>query len=316
MTAIKSTPFLGLLLLVGVLPASSQQVLGTVVLPAELSGSGEARYLRSEREHSHVVFRDCPACPEMVVVPAGSFMMGSPASEEGRLDDEGPQHRVTIGSSFAVGVHEVTFSEWNACVSAGGCGGYDPDDDGRGRGHRPVIHVSWEDAQGYVQWLSGETGERYRLLTEAEWEYVARAGTQTARYWGETESGQCRYGNGADLDLESKYRERLQEGFVWVRCSDEHAETAPAGWYQPNAFGLHDVLGNVWEWTEDCWNEDYSGAPSDGGAWLSGDCSMRVLRGGSWVNQPMVLRSAYRGRYPAGDRENNYGFRVARTMNQ
>ena len=144
------------------------------------------------------VFRDCAACPEMVVVPAGSFMMGSPTSEEGRYDDEGPRHRVTIGSPFSVGVYEATFAEWDGCVRAGGCGGYRPEDEGWGRGSRPVMNVSWEDAQEYVRWLSRETGQRYRLLSEAEWEYVARAGTQTARYWGESESGQCRYGNGYD----------------------------------------------------------------------------------------------------------------------
>ena len=143
-------------------------------------------------------FRDCAACPEMVVVPAGSFMMGSPESSVEAYSDEKPHHRVTIGYAFAVGVYEVTFAEWDACAGAGGCGGYRPGDYGWGRGSRPVINVSWEDAREYVRWLSRETGEEYRLLTEAEWEYVARAGTQTERYWGESETGQCRYGNGYD----------------------------------------------------------------------------------------------------------------------
>ena len=124
--------------------------------------------------------------------------MGSPASEEGRYDDEGPQHSVAIPAPFAVGVYEVTFAEWDACVRAGGCGGYAPDDEGWGRGSRPVINVSWDDAQAYLSWLSQQTGARYRLLSEAEWEYVARAGSVTARYWGESESGQCRYANGYD----------------------------------------------------------------------------------------------------------------------
>ena len=257
-------------------------------------------------------FSDCAACPEMVVVPAGSFMMGSPASEEGRFDDEGPQHRVTIGSPFAVGVYEVTFAEWDGCVRAGGCGGYRPEDEGWGRGSRPVINVSWEDAQEYVRWLSRETGQRYRLLSEAEWEYVARAGTQMARYWGESESGQCRYGNGYDrtghAELEYGYSEP-------VTCSDGYVHTAPGGLFEPNAFGLYDVLGNVWEWTEDCWNESYSGAPPDGSAWRSGDCSRRVLRGGSWFSAPRDLRSAFRFRYSAGNRFSHFGFRVARTIN-
>ena len=236
------------------------------------------------------VFRDCAACPEMVVVPAGSFMMGSPASEEGRYDGEGPRHRVTIGSPFSVGVYEVTFAEWDGCVRAGGCGGYRPEDEGWGRGSRPVMNVSWEDAQEYVRWLSRETGQRYRLLSEAEWEYVARAGTQTARYWGESESGQCRYGNGYDRDGHAELE------FIWepVTCSDGYVRTAPVGLFEPNAFGLYDVLGNVWEWTQDCWNDNYSGAPPDGSAWRSGDCSRRVLRGGSWVFGPGNLRSALR----------------------
>ena len=171
------------------------------------------------------VFRDCAACPEMVVVPAGSFMMGSPESSEEAYSDERPQHRVTIESPFAVGVYEVTFAEWDGCVRAGGCGGYRPEDQGWGRGSRPVINVSWEDAQEYVRWLSRETGQRYRLLSEAEWEYVARAGTQTARYWGESESGQCRYGNGYDRTGHAE----LEYPWEPVTCSDGYEYTAPVG---------------------------------------------------------------------------------------
>ena len=247
----------------------------------------------------------------MVVVPAGSYMMGSPASEEGRFDDEGPRHRVTIGYSLAVGVYEVTFAEWDACVAAGRCGGYRPDDRGWGRGSRPVIGVSWEDAREYVRWLARETGERYRLLSEAEWEYVARAGTETARYWGENESGQCRYGNGYDRTGDAKHDYDRES----VECSDGYAVTAPVGVYQANAFGLHDMLGNALEWAEDCWNGSYSGAPSDGSAWLSGDCSQRVLRGGSYGDRPGNLRSAIRVGLSAGYRYGVFGFRVARAMN-
>ena len=259
-------------------------------------------------------FSDCTVCPEMVVVPPGSYMMGSPANEADRDDDEGPPHRVTIGYLLAVGVYEVTFAEWEACVAAGGCGGYRPDDAGWGRGSRPVIHVSWEDAQEYVRWLSLETGEEYRLLSESEWEYVARAGTETARYWGEGESGQCRNANGEDLFLESVFGET---GSPMADCSDGYAYTAPVATYLANAFGLHDVLGNVWEWTEDCWNESYTGAPSDGSAWRSGLCSFRVVRGGSWSGKPSLLRSATRDRSSAGSggRGLSDGFRVARTMN-
>ena len=175
-----------------------------------------------------------------------------------------------------------------------------------------MINVSWEDAQDYVRWLSRETGEGYRMLSESEWKYVARAGTTTARYWGESESGQCRYGNGYDRTGEA------ERDFNWdfVDCSDGYAETAPVGVYEANAFGLHDVLGNVWEWTQDCRNGSYSGAPSDGSAWRSGDCSWRVLRGGSWYYLPGILRLANRADLSAGTR-NNYdlGFRVARTIN-
>ena len=175
-----------------------------------------------------------------------------------------------------------------------------------------MINVSWEDARAYVRWLSGETGYEYRLLTEAEWEYVARAGTQTARYWGESESGQCRYGNGYDQTGLAELR------FTYVdpaSCSDGYARTAPVGMFEPNGFGLYDVLGNAWEWTQDCWNASYAGAPADGSAWSSGDCSWRVLRGGSWGSEPSKLRSALHFRYLAGDRGYDHGFRVARTMN-
>ena len=245
-------------------------------------------------------FSDCDVCPQMVIVPAGTFTMGSAASEEGRYDNEGPRHSVTIPAPFAVGVYEVTFAEWDACVRAGGCGGYAPADEGWGRGSRPVINVIWDDAQAYISWLSQQTGARYRLLSEAEWEYVARAGTRTARYWGEGESRQCRNANGRD---------------DFVSCSDGYDYTAPVGSFAPNAFGLYDVIGNVWEWTQDCWNGSYAGAPSDGSAWQSGECDRRVLRGGSWFFNPWFLRSAYRCGIATDYRFNYFGFRVARTLN-
>ena len=247
-------------------------------------------------------FRDCEGCPEVVVVPAGSYVMGSPSSEEGRWGNEGPQHRVTIREPFAVGVYEVTFEEWAACVSAGGCDGYVPDDQGWGRGRPPVINVSWEDAQRFVAWLRDETGEPYRLLSEAEWEYAARAGTTTPFHTGSTIAtsqanydGDYTYGDGRA----GVYRE----------------QTVKVGSFAPNGFGLHDVHGNVWEWVEDCWNDSYRGAPSDGTAWRSGDCSRRVVRGGGWISGPGVLRSAFRSGLDSGFRLNESGFRVARTLN-
>ncbi|MDR2858021.1 MAG: formylglycine-generating enzyme family protein [Novosphingobium sp.] len=236
------------------------------------------------------VFRDRPVAPEMVVIPAGTFMMGSPASERGRYGDEGPQHQVRV-PAFAAGKYEVTFAEWDACVADGGCGEYKPDDAGWGRGRRPVINVSWDDAQSYVMWLSRTTGKRYRLLSEAEWEYAARAGTTTA------------YSTGVSIDAsQANFEER---GL---------ARTEAVGNYRANGFGLHDVHGNVWEWVQDCWNESYQGAPADGRAQTTGDCSQRVLRGGSWGSNAANLRSALRGGLASGARSSFFGFRVARTL--
>ena len=239
-------------------------------------------------------FRDCAECPLMVVVPAGSFMMGSPAGELSRRDGEGPVHRVSISQPFAVGKHEVTFAEWDACVSAGGCG-HRRDDFGWGRGTRPVINVSWTDAQSYVEWLSGETGARYRLLSESEWEYAARAGT-TTRYWWGNEIGR----NRANCD---------GCGSRW-----DFRETAPVGSFPSNGFGLHDMHGNVWEWVEDCWHDSYSGAPTDESAWTTGDCSGRIHRGGAWSSGPWRLRSAVRSGTSTFNQNDNLGFRVARTL--
>ena len=248
-----------------------------------------------------LTFRDCPTCPEMAPVRAGSFMMGSPSSEKRRSDNEGPRHRVTIPKPFAVGKYEVTLAEWDACVKDGGCGGYRPGDEGWGRTRRAVIYVSWDDTKAYVKWLSEKTVKRYRLLREAEWEYAARAGTTTPFHFGSTIStsqanydGNHTYGGGA----KGLYRKK----------------TVPVGSFPANGFGLHDVHGNIWEWVEDCWNRNYKGAPSDGSAWTSGDCSRRVLRGGSWLSFPWLLRSAYRKRGGAGHRGHGFGFRVARTL--
>ena len=252
--------------------------------------------------------------PEMVVVPSGSFRMGSPSNETGRGDDEGPQRTVTISKPFAVGKFEVTWAEWEACVDDGGCSDnsnkkYSSSTDqkyagdaGYGRGTRPVINVDWNDAKAYVRWLSRKTGDSYRLLSEAEWEYVARAGTNTAYWWG----------NQASHDYANYGKDQCCEGLATGR--DRWENTAPVGSFSANAIGLHDLHGNVWEWTEDCWNSSYSGAPSDGSAWLSGACDLRVLRGGSWDINPNRLRSAYRGGYYTSDRLVNLGFRIARTL--
>ena len=285
---------------------------------AERQRKAEAKRLAREgaRKEPGYRFRDCEECPELVVVPAGSYMMGSPESEAERADEEGPRHRVTIARPFAVGVTEVTRGEFGRFVRETGhstgnaCWTYEGGEwNGRsGRGWRnpgfsqtdahPVVCVSWEDAQAYLRWLSRETGKRYRLLSESEWEYAARAGTGTSRYWGNGESGQCAHANGADRALKRRYSD-----WEWstASCDDGHIQTAPVGSFAANGYGLRDVLGNVWEWVEDCWHESYTGAPSDGGAWTGGgDCERRVLRGGSWNFGPRYVRSADRYRYPSG----------------
>ena len=279
-------------------------------------------------------FQDCPGCPKMVVVPSGSFMMGSPEDEEGRSHNEGPMHEVTIGYQLAVGVYPVTFDEWDACVSDGGCGGHEPEDQGWSRGIRPVINVDWNDAKRYVGWLSWKTGKGYRLLSESEWEYVARAGTGTSYWWG-NEIGRNRAncdGCGSQWDDEKT----SSVGSILAGASAAAAKvsalamaspfglygihgnvrkTLPVGSFSANAFGLYDVYGNVKEWVEDCWNDgDYDGAPTDGSAWESGKCGQRVLRGGSWNSGARGLRSASRGWSTAGNRGSGVGFRVARTL--
>jgi len=271
------------------------------------------------------LFVDCLWCPVMTVVPAGEFRMGSPASEAGRTESEGPRRMVAIAKPFAVGVHEVTFAQWQMCLDGGGCRGYYPDDAGWGREWRPVIHVAWEDAQAYVEWLSRETGEEYRLLSEAEWEYAARAGTTSSRYWGDDVTMQCEFANGADSDFE---RYRTVYGGDWeaadvAPCHDGAFATAEVGSYPPNAFGLYDVLGNVWELTADCWHETYAGAPADGGVRVGGDCDRHVLRGGGHFSYPTSLRGAHRSTARSSfdfDRDSgprsffDMGFRVARTI--
>jgi formylglycine-generating enzyme required for sulfatase activity len=278
-------------------------------------------------------FRDCPRCPEMVVIPTGSFQMGSPASEVGRQDDEGPVHRVQIAQPFALGRREVTVGEFGAFVAATayrteaeksqGCAAwngtewaYDTKRNWRAPGFtqgddHPVVCVSWNDARAYLEWLSKESGQAYRLPSEAEWEYAARAGTTTARFWAERADQACPYANVADKSYAAKYPD-----FQWLihRCDDRHVHTAPVGSFKPNAFELLDILGNVWEWTEDCWNDSYNGAPSDGSAWTKGDCGRRVSRGGSWADEPVFVRSAGRFRDGTGGRGGYTGFRPARTL--
>lgn len=234
------------------------------------------------------VFRDCDFCPQMVVVPAGSFTMGG--------ESEGPRHRVTIARRFAVSKFEITFAEWDACVNAGGCGGHRAGDRIWGRGQRPAIYVSWRDARSYVRWLQQFLGQPYRMLSEAEWEYAARAGTRSAFPWGAAAGRNRANCKGC--------------GSRW-----DGRKTAKAGTFPANAFGLHDMHGNVREWVQDCWHASYRGAPADGSAWTEGaDCRKRVLRGGAWSDIPWDMRSGRRmsGRWK--DRNSKTGFRVALTL--
>jgi formylglycine-generating enzyme required for sulfatase activity/serine/threonine protein kinase len=256
-----------------------------------------ARLRTQPAAHEHPTagktFRDCADCPEMIVVPSGSFTMGSPSSEAGHFDDESPQHQVTIGYSFAVGKYPVTRDEYARFASETGANSEWQNPGFAQTGRDPVVNVNWDDAKAYVAWLTQKTGKRYRLLSEAEYEYADRARTTTAYWWGDSDADLCTYANGDPCHKKG---------------------TVPVGSYPPNAFGLYDMAGNAWEWTEDCWNDSYAGAPDDGTAWTAGACGQRVLRGGSWNVSARDLRSASRLGDSTGYRRSDDGFRVARTL--
>jgi formylglycine-generating enzyme required for sulfatase activity len=260
--------------------------------------------------------------------------MGSPGSETGRFDEEGPQHTVTIGKPFAAGKFHVTVDQFAAFVAESGydagskCWTYEgviPEERSGGSwrnpgftqgGSHPAVCLNWNDANAYVDWLAHKTGKTYRLLTEAEWEYAARARTEPGAYprylFGNEERDLCRYGNGADQA--AKGRIAGAKDWTVAPCNDRYAYTSPVGSFAANGFGLYDMQGNAWQWTEDCYHDSYAGAPADGRAWTTGDCSSHVLRGGSWYYDPIYLRSAYRGRTLPDDRNDDVGFRVARTL--
>jgi formylglycine-generating enzyme required for sulfatase activity len=246
--------------------------------------------------------QDNPQAPIMAVIPAGAFDMGSPPTQPGRGKFEDPQHNVTIAHAFALARNDVTFDQWDACVADGGCNGYRPADAGWGRGSRPVINVSWEDAQTYVAWLSAKTGKHYRLPTEAEWEYAARGGTSTAYWWGDV----------ADHDHANYGADTCCSGLA--AGSDQWFATSPTGAFAPNPFGLFDMNGNVMQLVADCWHFNYLGAPADGSAWDDERCGMRMARGGSWSSTPSFIRSADRIFIPQATRDNLMGFRVARDL--
>jgi formylglycine-generating enzyme required for sulfatase activity len=276
----------------------------------------------------------------MVWVPAGGFTMGVPSGEEER---EGvpqefrgrstPQLRVTV-PRFALGVHTVTRGECLAFAAATGrpvgasCWHFT--DIGGGNwnfrernglnwtnpgfsqsGNEPIVCVNWHDASAYAAWLSSRTGRRYRLPSEAEWEYAARAGTPGPRWWGGREAA-CAHANVRDFSFAGHYN--FQRDSTYFQCADGFAHTAPVGSFPANPFGLRDMLGNVWQWTADCWNPTLSGQPANGAARLTGDCSLRVVRGGAWNSDPGVVRAGFRTWSPPGSRNSNTGFRVARTQ--
>jgi formylglycine-generating enzyme required for sulfatase activity len=238
-------------------------------------------------------FKECSSqCPQMVVLPAGTFVMGSPVDEKDRSEHEGPQHKVILDKPFAVSKFEVTFDQWDTCIAYGDC----PlvRDSAFGRGRRPVINVTWDDAQRYVTWLSAMTGKNYRLLSEAEWEYAARAGTSSRFSFGDDET-------------------KLPD-YAWYAANSD-SKTHEVGEKLPNAFGLYDMHGNVWEWVQDCYGP-YTQGTSNGLASTSGDCSRHVVRGGSWYYNVQNLRSATRDKNAIDNRFNSLGFRVGRTLSR
>ncbi|MBV9064080.1 MAG: formylglycine-generating enzyme family protein [Alphaproteobacteria bacterium] len=260
----------------------------------------EAEFSNWQQSHPRGELWDAPVAPKMVAVRAGSFLMGSPANELGRWPTEGPQHQVTIGRDFAVSAYPITFNEWDACVQDGGCNGYTPSDEHWGRGNMPVINVSWEDAEAYAAWLTNRSGHRYRLLSEAEYEYAERAGTATPYSTGQTISpNQANFFDTATMSQSA---------------GPEGRQPMKVGSFPPNTFGLYDMQGNIWEWVQDCWNDSYQKVPSDGSAMARGDCQRRVVRGGGFNRERKFMRAASRYWIVGQLRSALAGFRVAREL--
>ena len=251
-------------------------------------------------DHAGAFFKDCAECPEMAAIPAGSFLMGSPANEPSRNESEGPQTGVRLTRPFAIGTREVTFEQWETCVADGACNAYRPPTEGWGKGRRPVIAVSWRDAQGYADWLSQKTGKRYRLPTEAEWEYAARAGAKTPFFFGASVS-----------PAQANFNGRMTYG---AARGINRRKTTEVASFEPNAFGLYDMHGNVWEWVADCWAPDHAGASADGSARTAEACAERTLKGGAWNSGGWRLRAGHRIGKSETIREIDNGFRVARDL--
>ena len=268
--------------------------------PAELIEAGSGKPFRDNSANGD----PCVRCPELVVVPSGTFNMGSTEGEAWRLDwqreREAPSTNVAIAKPLAVARFAVTFDEWAACAAAGDCLDT-PGDSGWGRGNRPVINITWDEANAYVGWLSRKTGRSYRLLSEAEREYMARAGTATPFWFGT-----------APAPKQANYLPVSAGGNTSTAPSTEM--TLPVNSFEPNPWGLYNVHGNVWDWTADCWNDNHRGHSGTGAAVLTGDCRHRVLKGGSWFHPPMLMRAAARTRASTDLRANSIGLRVVRNI--
>lgn len=294
----------------------------SVLMPSDTEAAAHAKESKVAKS-----FVSCQGCPRMVVVPTGHFVMGSPEAESGRGDDEGPVHQVKV-TRFAIGMYEVTRAEFTAFVKATKyrageqCATLEDGMVEERKGNWRVLHydqgprhpigcINWNDAKAYTKWLARKTGKKYRLPTEAEWEYAARGDTSTSRFWGDDANLACKFANGADKSAQALIEGASSWGIH--ECKDGFDYTAPVGSFKANAFGLKDMLGNSWEWTEDSYHENYVDAPSNGKAW-QGDGAKRVLRGGSWNNGPRNVRSAVRNAAVPNQRCSFYGFRVALTL--
>jgi formylglycine-generating enzyme required for sulfatase activity len=274
------------------------------------------------------VFRDCPTCPLMKALPPGQFEQGAPASQANASPLELPQHRISIAYPLGMGVYEITVGEFKEFADAtqhksAGCQTYNgtwqdsSELNWNNAGYtqtatHPVTCVSWRDARDFAAWLSKKTRQKYRLPSDSEWEYAVRAGSLASRPWKDSIASACTDANVADQSAAQQY-----PGWKVHPCSDGYVYTAPVGSFQPNAFGLYDMLGNVFEWVLDCWHPDYHGAPTDGSAWRNnGDCSQRGMRGGSWFTAPPLVSASGRNRFEETYRSNSVGFRLVREIPQ
>jgi formylglycine-generating enzyme required for sulfatase activity len=323
---------IGLLVLAGVMwwlfrhPSTTTQApVASTITPAAAPSVAAPAAVSTTAPAVNAVFRDCPTCPLMKVLPPGQFQQGSVPRTAETVALEYPRHAVSIAAPFAVSVYDVTVAEYRESAEAAGhdadgCWSYD----GSWREHadlnwrhagfdqgpsHPVTCVSWNDAVAYAGWLSTRTGQHYRLPSASEWEYAAAAGTGEVRPWKSQPELACRSANVADASAMSQF-----PGWKTFACRDGYVHTSPVGSFAPNALGLYDTLGNVFQWTADCWHDSYNGAPADGAAWTAGDCSRHEVRGGSWFTDPAFVRTTYRSRFSADYRTNTVGFRLVRVI--